>query len=137
MFRPHRVRTSEVVAHCPACRVVLESGAIGMSDYRDVPLQCPACGDVMEQRLLSDCTVDTCPKCRGLWVDWFDGEILSIVKETAPLSFRAAIEIDPAKAKCPRCTQPLIPETFNNAIVLLRCSECAGCFVPRESFTSL
>jgi Zn-finger nucleic acid-binding protein len=106
-------------------------------EYREAPMKCPACGDVLEARVLSGSTVDTCPKCRGLWVDWFDGELISIVKETAPLSMRAPVAIDPARALCPRCTQPLMPESFSGAIVLLRCSDCAGCFVPRESFTPL
>jgi Zn-finger nucleic acid-binding protein len=105
--------------------------------YRDQPLKCPACGDMLEPRVLSGSTVDTCAKCRGLWVDWYDGDLLAIVQETAPLSFRSPVDIDPTKAKCPRCTQPLMPETFSGSIVLLRCSDCAGCFVPRESFTPL
>lgn len=108
-----------------------------MSDYRDVPLTCPACNVVMEARLLSGSTVDACPTCRGLWVDWFDGELLAIVKETAPLSVRGDLSNMPIGGKCPRCTQPLTAETFNETIALLRCSDCAGCFVPRASFTML
>jgi Zn-finger nucleic acid-binding protein len=105
--------------------------------YREKPLACPACGDLLEARVLSGATVDTCVKCRGLWVDWYDGDLLSIVNETAPLSFRSPVEINRALAKCPRCTQPLMPESFAGTIVLLRCSDCAGCFVPRASFTPL
>jgi Zn-finger nucleic acid-binding protein len=89
----------------------------------------------MEPRLLSGSTVDTCPTCRGLWVDWFDGELVAIVKETAPLSVR---DVKSAlRGNCPRCTQPLTQETFDNAVALLRCSDCGGCFVPRASFTML
>ncbi len=108
-----------------------------MTEYRDAPLKCPACGDALEPRLLSGSTVDACPKCRGLWVDWYDGELLSVVKETAPLSFRPVVTMDREDAKCPRCTQPLTAEMWNGAAVLYRCADCAGCFVPRESFTSL
>ncbi len=107
-----------------------------MGDYRDTPLSCPTCNVVMEPRLLSGSTVDTCPTCRGLWVDWFDGELVAIVKETAPLSYR---EKAPGllEGKCPRCTQPLTSETVASSIALLRCSDCGGCFVPRASFTML
>ncbi len=108
-----------------------------MTEYRDAPLKCPACAEMMEERVLSGSTVDTCPKCRGLWVDWFDGELLSVIKETAPLSMRPPIAIDPTMAICPRCAQPLTVETFGNAIMLLRCADCAGCYVPRASFTAL
>ncbi len=109
-----------------------------MGDYRDTPLVCPTCNTVMEQRVLSGSTVDTCPTCRGLWVDWFDGELLSIVKETAPLSIREGYKTEVTGGKCPRCTQPLTAETFDNkSIALLRCSDCAGCFIPRASFTML
>jgi Zn-finger nucleic acid-binding protein len=91
----------------------------------------------MEARVLSGSTVETCPKCRGLWVEWFDGELIAVVKETAPLSLRPPVAIDPTKALCPGCTQPLTPEAHGGAVVLLRCADCAGCFVPREAFTAL
>lgn len=91
----------------------------------------------MEERVLSGSTVDTCARCRGLWVDWFDGELVAVVKETAPLSMRPPFEFDPTKAHCPRCAQVLTPESVNGTILLLRCSDCAGCFVPREAFTAI
>ena len=108
-----------------------------MADYRDAPAKCPACQELMELRSLSEAMVDTCPRCRGLWVDWFDGELISIVRETAPLSFRPTVDIDPSKTCCPRCGRILMPETFGGSVLLLRCEECAGCFVPREAFTAL
>jgi Zn-finger nucleic acid-binding protein len=91
----------------------------------------------MEERVLSGSTVDTCSRCRGLWVDWFDGELFAVVKETAPLSMRPPLAFDPTRARCPRCTQGLMPESVSGAIVLLRCGDCAGCFVPREAFTAI
>ncbi len=108
-----------------------------MSDYRNAPAKCPACQDLMEARSLSEAMVDTCPRCRGLWVDWFDGELISVVKESAPLSFRPTVDVDPTRCRCPRCDRVLMPETFSGSILLLRCEECAGCFVPREAFTAL
>jgi Zn-finger nucleic acid-binding protein len=108
-----------------------------MADYRDAPAKCPACQELMELRSLSEAMVDTCARCRGLWVDWFDGDVLAIVHEAAPLSFRPTVDIDPTKAHCPRCSRTLMPETFGGSVLLLRCAECAGCFVPREAFTAL
>lgn len=106
-----------------------------MADYRDAPATCPVCRTVMEQRLLSEATVDTCAQCRGLWVDWFDGDLVAIVKESAPLSFRPAVEL-PIGAPCPRCTRALMPESVGD-VTLLRCAECAGCFVPRAAFNAV
>jgi len=106
-----------------------------MADYRDAPAACPICRTAMEQRLLSEATVDTCPQCRGLWVDWFDGELVAIVKESAPLSFRATGDL-PRDAACPRCTRALAREAFAG-VQLLRCGECAGSFVPRDAFNAL
>ena len=92
----------------------------------------------MELRSLSEAMVDTCPRCRGLWVDWFDGDLLSVVHEVAPLSLRPSVALDPTRAHaCPRCSHTLTPETFGGSVLLLRCMECAGCFVPREAFTAL
>lgn len=109
-----------------------------MSDYRDAPAKCPACQELMEQRSLSEAMVDTCARCRGLWVDWFDGDLLSVVHEVAPLSLRPAVDVDPTRTQpCPRCSRDLTPETFGGSVLLRRCQECAGCFVPREAFTSL
>ena len=107
-----------------------------MSDYRDAPPTCPACRTPMEPRVLSESTVDTCPQCRGLWVDWFDGELVAVVQETAPLSFRSAVA-PPRDAACPRCARPLASEAFAQSVALLRCADCGGCFVPRASFNAL
>lgn len=85
--------------------------------------------------MLSGSTVDACTRCRGLWVDWFDGELVAVVKETAPLSVRTSVPFEPREARCPRCGRTLAAETVSGTIVLLRCGECAGSFVPRESFT--
>jgi Zn-finger nucleic acid-binding protein len=90
----------------------------------------------MEQRTLEGAMVDTCTQCRGLWVDWFDGELVAVVKETAPLSFRAPVEL-PESGACPRCARTLAFETFAGHVVLLRCADCGGCFVPRASFNVL
>ena len=105
--------------------------------YREAPMRCPACAELMQARVLSEATVDTCPACRGVWIDWFDGELVAIAKETAPLSMPEARVPRQERHVCPRCTQPLGAETFLDKVMLLRCSDCAGCFVTREAFTAL
>ena len=106
--------------------------------YRDLPARCPACASMMEARILEGCTVDVCPSCRGLWVDWFDGELLDVARQTGPLSHREPVAFDPRNAPCPRCLRAM---TFGNAegpaTLLLCCGECGGTFVPRAAFADL
>ncbi len=119
-----------------------------MTDYRGTPAKCPACGTVMEERGAADVMVDVCPTCRGLWIDWFDGDTVDVAMKAAPLSVRAPVAIDPSKTFCPRDQQPLM--FSNHAIhehavgpitehgpLLLRCGECGGSFVPRTVFDEL
>jgi hypothetical protein len=120
-----------------------------MTDYRGTVAKCPACETMMEERGAADVMVDVCPNCRGLWIDWFDGDTVEVAAKAAPLSVRAPVAIDPAKALCPRCIRPL--SFTSHAIheghvsgpimgvgpVLLRCGECGGSFVPRTVFDEL
>lgn len=104
--------------------------------------------------------VDVCDQCGGLWIDWFDGNIETLATEaeaarvhrgTPPpgvIPAHASPMRDPrAPSKgsnaCPRCMQMLIPELYKfqdaseaellNGVELLRCTDCAGSFVPRPS----
>ena len=104
--------------------------------YRDLPAKCPACSTMMEARVLAGCTVDVCPSCRGLWVDWFDGELLDVARQTGPLSHRPPVAFDPTAAPCPRCLRPMTLGSVEG-ILLVRCAECGGTFVPRAAFEDL
>ena len=101
--------------------------------YRDQGARCPACREMMEQRILEGCTVDVCGKCRGLWVDWFDGELLEVTRQMGALSHREPVAI-PQDAGCPRCHRAL---AWGTPHTLLRCGECGGTFVPRPAFDEL
>ncbi len=119
-----------------------------MTDYRGMPAKCPACGAVMDERGAADVMIDVCPTCRGLWIDWFDGDTVDVAMKAAPLSMRAPVALDPSKTFCPRDQQPL---NFSNHAagehatgpltgqgpVILRCGECGGSFVPRTVFDEL
>lgn len=119
-----------------------------MTDYRGTVAKCPACGTPMDERGAADVMVDVCPTCRGLWIDWFDGDTVDVAMKAAPLSMRAPVAIDPSKTFCPRDQQPL---AFSNHALhteasgpitghgpmLLRCGECGGSFVPRTVFDEL
>jgi Zn-finger nucleic acid-binding protein len=101
--------------------------------YRDQGARCPACNDMMEQRILEGCTIDVCARCRGVWIDWFDGELLEVTRQVGPLSHREPVAI-PQGAPCPRCQRPL---AWGKPHTLLRCGECGGTFVPRPAFDEL
>ncbi len=42
--------------------------------YRGQPALCPTCGTLMEEIDVGDALVDVCRACRGLWLDWLDGD---------------------------------------------------------------
>jgi Zn-finger nucleic acid-binding protein len=40
------------------------------TDRRNLPMQCPRCPDqVLDERVREGLTIDTCPGCRGVWLD--------------------------------------------------------------------
>jgi Zn-finger nucleic acid-binding protein len=105
--------------------------------YRDVVATCPGCSAPMEQRTAGDAAIDVCPTCRGLWLDWFDGETLTLVEQAMPLSIRVGAP-KATSASCPRCARPLEAshhETSDAAV--WRCGECAGTFLPRATVDAL
>lgn len=101
--------------------------------YRDQGARCPACQLMMEPKILEGCTVDVCSRCRGLWVDWFDGELFQVTREVGALSQREPVALPP-DAPCPRCHRKL---EWGKPHTLLRCGECGGTFVPRPAFDEI
>jgi Zn-finger nucleic acid-binding protein len=107
--------------------------------YREPHPLCPGCsGELLPHELVQDpgSVVDVCRECAGIWVDWFDGDLTGVARDASaaePPSERAPV----AKAitpSCPRCRRPLHEERYRDGgAVILRCSECAGAFVPRAS----
>jgi len=103
----------------------------------DAVASCPACAARMELRAAGDATIDVCPTCRGLWLDWFDGDTLTLAELAMPLSRRASAPI-PARVACPRCSRPLEERAHDaNGPIVWRCLECAGSFLPRATVEAL
>jgi Zn-finger nucleic acid-binding protein len=103
----------------------------------DAVANCPGCSTRMDLREAGDAIIDVCPKCRALWLDWFDGETLALAELAMPLSRRASAPV-PAKVVCPRCTQPLEERVHEaSGPVVWRCAECAGTFLPRPTVEAL
>jgi Zn-finger nucleic acid-binding protein len=91
----------------------------------------------MELRAAGDAEIDVCPTCRGLWLDWFDGETMTLVELAMPLSVRPAAP-RPAQTNCPRCIRPLEANPgAADDVTVWRCGECAGTFLPRATAIAL
>ena len=119
--------------------------------YRGVTVRCPACAEAMRCEAVPSAEIDVCDACGGLWVDWFDGQVHTLAVEAeaarvdrgAPPPSAANARQGGGSGACPRCMRALTPELhrFSDAsdaelvtgVELLRCSECAGSFVPRAS----
>jgi Zn-finger nucleic acid-binding protein len=106
--------------------------------YRDAPALCPSCVVMMSEKNLYDAVVDVCGDCHGVWVDWFDGDLGHVIEQVAedPRSTRPLAETKNGGA-CPKCQARLMPENRADGVLLLRCGDCGGAFVPRASFMPL
>ena len=75
----------------------------------------------------TDCEVDVCDACGGVWIDWFDGEVRAIATETLRVSTsdltiaekadddaRSSAKSNEAEAigACPRCAKHLVAERY-------------------------
>lgn len=109
--------------------------------YRDQALRCPGCDAWLEPQHVDASTVDVCPACAGLWIDWFDGELGAMAKGAARTAPRSPAErATPAVGgpACPRCQSPLQEERYlETDAEILRCADCAGAFVARASLAAL
>ena len=111
-----------------------------MTSYRREPLRCPQCGSVMQERETAHAVVDVCGQCSGIWVDWFDGEMVQVAKETGTLPSALPHTVDGGSGQCPSCRAPLAVMRYldeERGARVLRCGDCAGAFVPRSSLSDL
>jgi Zn-finger nucleic acid-binding protein len=88
----------------------------------------------MSARIAGDAEIDMCPQCHGIWVDWFDGNLVRVARDAAPIEPGA--HASGGSHACPRCHRRLHTESFRGARVR-RCAECAGTFVERKAFDDL
>jgi hypothetical protein len=95
----------------------------------------------MDKRAFGDTVLNVCSKCKGLWVDWFDGNLVHIARDIAPLSIGSVPTSVRTAGNCPICAAPLVVESTTGAgnagMYLWRCGHCVGTFVPRSSFETL
>jgi Zn-finger nucleic acid-binding protein len=105
--------------------------------YRETALSCPACKETLDPKEVGDAIIDVCPGCAGIWVDWFDGDLVVMVRG-APAVPGARLPERAGSAGCPRCHRPLAGEQYmESKAEILRCEDCAGAFVPRSSVNAI
>ncbi len=91
----------------------------------------------MQERQARSVTVDVCPQCSGLWIDWFDGELATVAAHTGPLPAGRARNSD-EPGSCPKCRVDLTESSYQEGgPVVLRCGECAGAFIARDALDLL
>ena len=118
--------------------------------YRLAVLRCPVCAEPMRREIMPSAELEVCDACEGLWIDWFDGDVSTVAVEAeaarvdrgTPLPKRAVPPVAGSRA-CPRCQHGLAAELYRfsdakhddliGGVEVLRCSDCAGAFVPRAS----
>jgi Zn-finger nucleic acid-binding protein len=103
--------------------------------YREAALVCPNCTSRMEERAIDQAHVDVCPMCKGVWIEWHDGDIAKIAQSMPPAS-RAVVTLPPGLRPCPACQRVLTEEDVLGVHVM-RCGECAGAFVTRQAIADL
>lgn len=105
--------------------------------YRDKVPSCPRCATPMRSQQSALAVVDICPDCSGLWIDWFDGEIAAVAGSLGGLPAGHAATSTGSGA-CPLCAVALVSAPYGDeAVVIERCGECAGAFIPRDAFEQL
>jgi Zn-finger nucleic acid-binding protein len=107
--------------------------------YRDAPALCPSCAVMMSEKNLYDAVVDVCGDCHGVWVDWFDGDLGHVIEQVSDDATRGSPPERETKngGACPKCQARLTTENRADGVLLFRCGDCGGAFVPRASFMSI
>lgn len=101
-----------------------------MARYRQQSLRCPACAELMQEQPHGKVHVDVCAQCRGIWVDWMDGELQQVAAEVGP-SAGGRAPAGPV-GPCPHCQNALARESLDGAEVW-RCGHCIGAFVGHDA----
>jgi Zn-finger nucleic acid-binding protein len=104
-----------------------------MTAYRTSAPQCPTCRLPLEPHTFEQeqAVVDLCARCGGVWIDWEDGDFTALARRVPPAP-RCDLPTD-GKGPCPRCNGQLAVEVFLDVAEVLRCSDCAGAFLPYAS----
>ena len=97
-------------------------------------MECPACGNQLQQVTAGDVTVDVCKGgCGGMWFDNFEIKKFDEPHEQAGLSLLdierdESVAVDRAKRlKCPKCDDVVMMRHFFSVKREVELDECPGC----------
>lgn len=100
--------------------------------YRSRQRACPVCRAAMDEILvtLSDGStpaIDVCRECRWVFVEFFDGEPVSVARGVRELVTEGPVASAAAPLTCPDCGTTLQQAGYEGAGPLLwRCGDCMG-----------
>jgi hypothetical protein len=81
-------------------------------------------------------SVDVCGVCRGIWFDWFDGEV-GALSQHLDTDAVAGAGNNP-QPRCPRDDAPLLRLPYlHQGPLVARCPVCFGLYAPREQVAEL
>ena len=104
-------------------------------------MECPACGEALNEVKVQSIYLDTCAACRGIWFDSEElVEILKVLMEDKTLTSRgpyqiltreqaiAANRVPERERSCPRCAKAMVKfnYAYDSNVVLDRCNHCRG-----------
>jgi Zn-finger nucleic acid-binding protein len=97
-------------------------------------MNCPACGNVLEQMTVGDVTVDVCQRgCGGIWFDNFELQKFDEPNESAgeqllDIERDESIIVDHTKRlNCPKCDGIVMMRHFFSVKNEVEVDECPGC----------
>ena len=97
-------------------------------------MECPACGNMLQEMSVADVTVDVCKKgCGGIWFDNFELQKFDEAHESAGEALLAietnqSINLDRTKRlKCPKCDDVVMARHFFSVKRQVQVDECPGC----------
>jgi Zn-finger nucleic acid-binding protein len=105
-------------------------------------MDCPKCGEQMEQVVFHDIEVDRCSKCRGIWFDEFEKE--DILEQGGAEVIddgddRVGHIFNRDRYTCPRCKGEMIRmvDAEQPHIWYEQCGGCRGTFFDAGEFRDL
>ena len=97
-------------------------------------MECPACGNILEEMTASDVTVDVCKGgCGGIWFDQFELTSFDEPHESAgeallDIERDTSITVDRTKKlRCPKCSDVVMMRHFFSVKKETEVDECPGC----------
>lgn len=105
------------------------------------PLICPKCEGNLEKVIYEETEIDQCPRCRGIWFDSLEAELLKNLKGSENIDSGTFQKENPSESlqkrvNCPRCQVPMLKILDFDEYPLWyeTCLECHGLWLDAGEF---